>query len=423
MSKLASPHSELKDALLSFRHAYVTVGAFSFAINLLMLTPSIYMLQIYDRVLGSGSTATLLLLTLIALGLFALMSMMEWVRSRVLVRVGARLDLEINARVFDAAFERNLRQTGQNPAQALHDLSSLRQTLTGAGVVALMDAPWTPVYLVVIFMFHPYLGALSLVGLFTLVALAVVNQAVSRSPLDKAQKLGMAASTQAGNNLRNAEVIDAMGMLAAVRGRWFELHRRFLAQQALASDRAGLLGAMSRFVRVSLQSLILGYGALLAIAGQVSSGMMIAASILMGRALAPVEMLISNWSQLVSARAAYQRLSHLLQTYPARIKGMPLPKPKGVLVLNNVAIAVPSSNVPILRNVNLEIKPGEVVAVVGPSASGKSSLARVMVGIWPSVSGSVRLDGGDPRLDPGSLVEAHYAASSAGPVAVPSVVK
>jgi ATP-binding cassette subfamily C exporter for protease/lipase len=395
MNTHISPYPELKDAFLSFRRAYLTVGAFSCVTNVLMLTPSIYMLQIYDRVLASGNTATLLLLTLVAVGLFALMSAMEWVRSRVLVRIGAHVYLKINARVFEAAFERNLRQAGQNPSQALQDLSSLRQALTGAGVVALMDAPWAPIYLVVIFLFHPYLGIFSLLGLFVLVALAVINQTVSKGPLEEAQKMGMAANMQAGNHLRNTEVINAMGMLPAIRRRWFELHRKYLAQQALANDRAGLLAATSRFVRISLQSLILGYGALLTIDGQISSGMMIAASILMGRALAPVEMLIGNWSQLMSARAAYQRLSQLLQTYPAKVRGMPLPKPRGELVLENVAVAVPGSNMPILRNVSFQVDPGKVVAVIGPSASGKSSLARVMVGTWPVLSGSVRLDGSD----------------------------
>lgn len=395
MSRPAQQRSELAEVLLSFRRAFMTVGSFSFFINLLMLTPAIYMLQIYDRALGSRNVTTLLMLTLITLGLFGLMSVLEWIRSMVLVRVGARLDLDINSRVFDATFERNLRQAGQNPAQALNDLASMRQTLTGAGVIALTDAPWMPIYVLVIFMLHVELGIFALIGVLLLVILAVVNERVSAGPLGEAQKLAMAANAQANNNLRNAEVIEAMGMLPAIRGRWFKLHQKFLMQQALASDRAGVLNAITRFVRISMQSLALGYGALLAIEGEITAGMMIAGSIIMGRALAPVEVLIANWKQLVSARAAYGRLAELLQVYPARVAGMPLPRPEGVVLVENAATAAPGSRVLILKNVSFSLKAGEIVAVIGPSASGKSTLARLLVGVWPPLAGSVRLDGAE----------------------------
>jgi ATP-binding cassette subfamily C exporter for protease/lipase len=353
------------------------------------------MLQVYDRALNSRNSTTLLMLTLITLGLFALMSLLEWIRSMVLVRVGARLDLDVNTRVFNATFERNLRQAGQNPAQALNDLSSMRQTLTGAGLIALTDAPWMPIYLIVIFLLHVQLGVFALIGVLLLVALAVVNERVSATPLAEAQKLAMAANAQANNHLRNAEVIEAMGMLPAIRRRWFQLHQKFLIQQAVASDRAGVLNALTRFARISMQSLALGYGALLAINGEITPGMMIAGSILVGRALAPVEVLIANWKQLVSARAAYQRLTELLRIYPARIAGMPLPRPLGDVLVDGAATAAPGSKVLILRNVNFSLKAGEVVAVIGPSASGKSTLARMLVGIWPALAGAVRLDGAD----------------------------
>ncbi|QKS30260.1 MAG: type I secretion system permease/ATPase [Candidatus Accumulibacter similis] len=395
MNRPAQQRSELAEVLLSLRRAFITVGSFSFFVNLLMLTPAIYMLQIYDRALGSRNVTTLLMLTLITLGLFGLMSVLEWIRSMVLVRVGARLDLDINARVFDATFERNLRHAGQNPAQALNDLASMRQTLTGAGLIALTDAPWMPIYVLVIFMLHVQLGIFALIGVLLLVILAVVNERVSAGPLGEAQKLAMAASAQANNNLRNAEVIEAMGMLPAIRGRWFKLHQKFLMQQALASDRAGVLNAITRFVRISMQSLALGYGALLAIEGEITPGMMIAGSIIMGRALAPVEVLIANWKQLVSARAAYGRLAELLQVYPARVAGMPLPRPDGVVLVENAATAAPGSRVLILKNVSFSLQAGEVVAVIGPSASGKSTLARLLVGVWPPLAGSVRLDGAE----------------------------
>ncbi len=395
MNRSSQQRPELEQALLSFRKAFLTVGAFSFFINLLMLTPSIYMLQIYDRALNSRNSTTLLMLTLITLGLFALMSLLERIRSMVLVRIGARLDLDVNTRVFNATFERNLRQAGQNPAQALNDLSTIRQTLTGAGLIALADAPWMPIYLIVIFLFHLYLGLFALFGVLLLVALAVVNERVSAGPLGEAQRLAMAANAQVNNHLRNAEVIEAMGMLPAIRTRWFKLHEKFLLQQALASDRAGTLNALTRFARISMQSLALGFGAFLAINGDITSGMMIAASILVGRALAPVEVLIGNWKQLVSARAAYVRLSELLRVYPARVAGMPLPRPLGEVVVENAATAAPGSKLMILRNVSFRIKAGEVVAVIGPSASGKSTLARLLVGVWPALAGAVRLDGAD----------------------------
>ena len=395
MAQAPPKTGELKQALLAFHSAYVTIGAFSFIINLLMLAASIYMLQGSDRALGSRNMTTLAALTAMVLGMVALMALLEWVRSMVLVRVGARLDMDINVRVFNATFERNLRLAGQNPAQAMHDLATIRQTLTGAGVVAVMDAPWMPVYIFVIFLFHPYLGIFAIVGALILMGLAFANERVSKAPLAEVQKLAMATNTLVNNNLRNAEVIEAMGMLPAIRARWFDLQHKLLVQQAQASDKAGLLGALTKFARIGMQSLTLGYGALLAIEGLITSGMMSAASILVGRALAPVEMLIANWKQLVTAYAAYGRLSELLRVFPAREGGMPLPKPKGALVLDSACTAAPGSNVMILKNVSLKIAAGEVVAVIGPSASGKSSLARLLVGIWPAVSGSVRLDGAD----------------------------
>ena len=395
MNRPGEPSGELKRALLSFRKAYVTVGAFSMIINLLMLAPSLYMLQVYDRALNSRNVTTLIVLTAITLGMLAVMALLEWVRSMILVRVGANLDLDINTRVFNATFERSLRRAGQNPAQALHDLTSIRQTLTGAGLVAVMETPWMPIYLIVIFLFHPYLGIFALAGALILIALAFANEMVSKDPLAEAQRLAIAANAQANNNLRNAEVIEAMGMLPAIRGRWFDLQHKLLVQQALASDRAGLMGAITKFARMSIQSLTLGFGCYLAIEGSLTAGMMIAATILVGRALAPVEMLIGNWKQLVSARAAYARLSALLQTFPEREGGMALPKPSGALTLEGAAVAAPGSNLPILRNVSLKIGAGEVVAVIGPSASGKSSLARLLVGVWPALAGSVRLDGAD----------------------------
>jgi len=395
MSRTSAKRGELLSAILSYRNAFITVAAFSFFINFMMLTPSIYMLQVYDRVLASRNETTLLMLSFLIVGLYAMMSLLEAVRSFVLVRVGARLDLQLNARVFTAAFERNLVKSGSNAAQSLGDLATVRQAFTGAALLALMDAPWMPIYLVVIFIFSVPLGVFALVGALLLVALALVNERISHPPLDEAQKLGMHASTMASNHLRNAEVIEAMGMLPQIRGRWFELHLQFLRKQALASDRAGLMGGLTKFVRITMQSLVLGFGALLTIKGEMTAGMMIASSILVGRALAPVELLIGNWKQILSAQAAYGRLQELLSAHPARKSGMPLPPPTGDVSLYAVSAVAPGTRNLILNNVNLSIKAGEVVAVIGPSAAGKSSLARLLVGVWPAASGTVRLDGAD----------------------------
>lgn len=395
MKKLFDKRSELGEILFGFRKTFYKVGAFSFVINMLMLMPSIYMMQVYDRVLASSNEFTLLMLTAMTLGLYALMSLLELVRSSVLIRVGNQMDMQLNNRTFTAAFERNLRRTGGNAAQAIHDLTSVRQFLTGQGLFAFFDAPWTPIYLIFCFFFHPLLGSIVVVGALILFALAYATEIATRKPLAEANQASIAAGAFANNNLRNAEVIEAMGMLPAIREKWFAQHMRILENQTLASDRAAKISAITKFVRISLQSLALGAGALLAIEGKITPGMMIAASILMGRALQPVEMAIGTWKQLISARAAYSRLEGLLKDHPVRGEGMPLPKPEGNILVENVVAGAPGGQVPILKGLSFAIQAGDVVGVVGPSASGKSTLARLLVGVWPAQAGKVRLDGAD----------------------------
>ncbi|OEZ53144.1 type I secretion system permease/ATPase [Duganella sp. HH105] len=395
MKKLLNPKNEIQQVLLGFRRTFYTIGAFSAITNLLMLAPSLYMLQVYDRVLASRNEITLLMLTLMILGAYLAMTALELVRSFVLVRVGAKFDMELNKRVYTAAFEQNLRRSGGNAGQALQDLTNVRQFLTGNALFAFFDAPWFPVYLIVIFVFEPSLGVFSLVGTVLLVALAYVNEVVSRKPLAEANTMAIAAGTLATNNLRNAEVIESMGMLPNLMNRWFKLHTRFLHLQAEASEKAGTVGAITKFVQVSIQSLILGFGALLVIDGKITSGMMIAASILVGRALAPVQQVIGVWKTFSSTRSAYERLTTLLETNPARNAGMELPKPQGQLFVEGVSASPPGSTVPLLKGVNFAINPGEVLGVIGPSGSGKSTLARLLVGVWPAMMGKVRLDGAD----------------------------
>ena len=394
-NRLQKPRNEIELVLIKFKKTFYTVGVFSAITNLLMLVPSIYMLQVYDRVLASANEVTLLMLTLMILGAYALLAGLELIRSFVLVRVGAAFDMELNKRIYSASFEQNLKKSGQNAGQALSDLTTIRQFLTGNGVFAFFDAPWFPIYLVVIFFFEPALGWFSLGGTALLVILAYVNERVSKKPLAEASSMSIAANTHATNNLRNAEVIESMGMLPNLMGNWFKLHGKFLHLQAEASEKAGIVSALTKFVQISLQSLVLGYGALLVIEGRMTAGMMIAASILVGRALAPVQQLIGVWKTFSSTRSAYERLVALLEANPARESGMALPKPAGHLSVEGVTAAPPGSNVAIIKGLNFSIGAGEVLGVIGPSGSGKSTLARLLVGVWPAQVGKVRLDGAD----------------------------
>ncbi|MEZ5701791.1 MAG: type I secretion system permease/ATPase [Burkholderiaceae bacterium] len=394
-SSLKLPDNEIGHALAAFRSAFRSVGAFSAVINLLMLVPSLYMLQVYDRVLTSRNETTLAMLTLMVLGAYLFMNALELVRSHVLIRVGAHLDMQLNQRVYVASFEQNLKRTGGNAGQALADLTTIRQFLTGHSMFAFFDAPWFPVYLVVIFLFDWTLGLFALAGTVVLVLLAWVNEVVSRKPLTEANTMAVAAGNLATNNLRNAEVIEAMGMLPNLMSRWFKLHTRFLQLQAQASQKASLVNASSKFVRVSMQSLILGLGALLALENRITPGMMIVGSILMGRALAPVDQLIAMWKGWSGTRSAYRRLSDLLAANPVRPERMALPRPQGRVAAEAVTVLPPGTQIPALRNLSFNLAAGEALGVIGASGSGKSTLARVLVGVWPAVAGAMRLDGSD----------------------------
>jgi ATP-binding cassette subfamily C exporter for protease/lipase len=389
------PQTEIARILAGFKRVFATVGVFSAIINLLLLVPALYMLQVYDRVLASRNETTLLMLTLMVVGAYLLMGSLEFVRSFVLIRVGAQFDMRLNKRVYTAAFEQNLRRGGGNAGQALQDLTNIRQFLTGQGLFAFFDAPWFPVYLMVIFLFDPLLGFFALGGTIILLVLAFLNETISKKPLAEASTMAVASNNLASNNLRNAEVIAAMGMLPNLMSRWFGLHSRFLQLQAEASEKAGTIAAVTKFVRMSLQSLILGLGALLVLDGKITPGIMIVASILMGRALSPVEQLIAGWKNWSGTRSAYNRLSELLEANPIRESGMSLPKPEGKLSVEAITAGPPGSSRPVLRNLSFAIGPGDVLGIIGPSGAGKSTLARLLVGIWPAMGGKVRLDGAD----------------------------
>jgi ATP-binding cassette, subfamily C, bacterial exporter for protease/lipase len=389
------PKNELADALSSCKGAFKTVGVFSAIINLMLLVPSLYMLQVYDRVLASRNQTTLLMLTIMVLGAFAFMSLLEFVRSFVLIRVGAKLDMALNQRIYTAAFEQNLKKAGGNAGQALQDLTTVRQFVTGNALFAFFDAPWFPFYLVVIFLFNSSLGVFALCGITVLIALAYLNEVASKKSMTEAGNMAIAAGNLATNNLRNAEVIEAMGMLPNLMARWFKLHGRFLQLQAEASEKTAVITAFTKFFRVSLQSLILGFGALLTLDGKITGGMMIVSSILMGRTLSPVEQLIGVWKTWSGTRSAYGRLNELLAANPARHTGMALPKPLGRVSVEAVTAGPPGSHLAVIKNLSFAIVPGDVLGIIGPSGSGKSTLARLLVGVWPSAMGTVRLDGAD----------------------------
>jgi ATP-binding cassette subfamily C exporter for protease/lipase len=396
--KFKAPQNEVAQVLASFKQTFRNIGVFSAVINMLMLMPAIYMLQLYDSVLTSRNEMTLLMLTLIMLGAYIFMGALEYVRSFVLIRVGAQLDMKLNKRIYTAAFEQSLKQGDGNAGQALKDLTNLRQFLTGNALFAFFDAPWFPIYLFVIFMFHPGLGVFALCGTAILIALAYINEKVSHKPLADANSMAIASTTVASNNLRNAEVIEAMGMLPNIQSRWYKLHSRFLNLQAEASEKAGIVTALSKSFTVALQSLMLGLGALLVLDNSITPGMMIAGSILLGRAIAPVQLLISVWKQIGSTRSAYERLTQLLEQNPAREAGMALPKPNGIIAVESVTAIPPGGKVPVIKGLSFSLAAGEVLGIIGPSGSGKSTLARLLVGIWPAAAGKVRLDGADVYL-------------------------
>lgn len=390
--------TELGQAIHQFRKTFYSLAAFSCVINFLGLTPALFMLQVYDRVLSSRNETTLLMLVLLVGGLYLISALLEYARSSVLIRVGNKLDMTLNQRVFTSAFERNLRQSGGNPSQALNDLTTVRQFMTGNSLFAFIDTPWTPIYMGVAFLVHPILGFVMLGGSIVLIILAFFNNLSTRKPLADANGAAVQAAQFADSHLRNAEVIESMGMLPGIRARWMKMHAHVLALQTLASDRGAKFTGVTRFFRMYLQSLILGVGALLVLAGDITPGMMIVCSLLMGKALAPVEQVIGAWKHMISARESYKRLDELLESAPPRGETLSLPAPKGHVLVENLIAGAPGQPAPILRGVNFEVQAGEVVGVIGPSASGKSTLARLLVGVWGPRAGSVRLDGADVYL-------------------------
>ena len=385
--------SELTRALWAFRREFLMVGVFSMVANVLMLSPTLYMLQVFDRVMSSRSELTLLAMSLITLFLFGVMAFAEWMRSRVLVRSGVRLDALLGTRVFNASFDAHLAPSRVSPARSFGDLIQIRQFLTGQGILAFFDTPWTPIYMGVLFILHPMLGFLALFFAAVQGALAWFGHRRTVTPAEEASKASSESAAYLQSKLRNAEVLEPMGMVHNLRPHWARRHAHAQELQGRAQAITHRITAWSKFIRYSQQSLALGAGALLVIDGQLSPGGMIAANVLMSRALAPIDMLVGTWRGFIGARSAFRRLEALLAAHPERDPALSRVAPQGALALRDVVAVAPGRAEPILKGVSVAVPQGTVTVVLGPSGSGKSTLARCMLGIWPDVSGEVLIDG------------------------------
>ena len=386
--------SELAAALGACRRAFLAIGLFSGMSNILMLTGSLFMLEVYDRVLPSRSVPTLVALLILTAGLYAAQGFIDAIRSRILVRIGDSLDETMSMRVYDAIVRLPLKIGGKGDgSQPIRDLDSVRGFLSGAGPSAFFDLPWLPVYLAVCFLFHPYIGLTALGGAIILIALTVATELRTRSPTRQATQFAVARNALMESSRRNAEAMTAMGMVGRIAKRWREANRSYIAATGQASDVVGGLGAASKVLRLLLQSSLLAVGAWLVIHQESTPGIIIAGSILGGRALAPVDLAIANWRGFIGARQSWHRLSRLLAQLPPRTEPMPLQPPSKTIVVQNAAVCPPGEQKIVCQDVNFTLTGGKALGIIGPTASGKSSLARMLVGVWSPLRGTVRLDG------------------------------
>ena len=387
--------SELGRVLAGFKHEFWLAGFFSLVANALLLTPTLYMLQLYDRVMVSHSELTLLAVSMITVFLLALMALAEWGRTHLLIGAGQRLDPLLSSRLFSASFAASLRQSIQNPSRSFSDFTLIRQFLTGSGILTFFDAPWALIYLAVLFSLHPLLGCLALLFMLLQGALAWWGQRHTLVPAEAAAQSLTEVNVFLQAKLRNVEVLEAMGMLPQLQSHWAKRHADYLGKNALAQSLQHRTTAWSKLLRYSQQSLVLGTGALLVINGQLSTGAMIAANVLMSRALAPIDQMVGLWRVMAGVKAAYGRIEALLQQHQPPLLDADLTATGGEIVLHKVVAKAAGRKAPILKNISLSLPVGTVLVVLGASGSGKSTLARVLVGVWPDLSGEV-LSGGVP---------------------------
>lgn len=389
--------SELTEAVMALKPYFWRAFGFALIAGLLVLAPTFYMLEVYDRVINSRSHRTLAMLTLMVLFVYVVMEVLDWARAETMREAGERLDQRVAPRVFQAIYESNLRRLGPPSIQPMNDFRTLRDFLSQQVLAAAMESPVALVFAFILFVISPALGWAAVIGAVVLVTLAWFNERSTSPPLLASARVAIAAQQYADGSLRNAEVIESMGMLANIHRRWMDKQREFLGLQAEASHKAGAFQAASKLVQTTMGSLMLGLGAWLILANALpgGAGMMIVGSVLGGRILAPLVQLVSQWRTVVNLRDAWRRLDQLLEMFPTRQPAMSLPPPKGQLTVEALAATARGGQIPILKGVAFALQPGEVLAVVGPSASGKTTLARLLVGLWPAFSGKVRLDGAD----------------------------
>lgn len=368
---------------------------FSFFTNILVLTPSLYMLEVYDRVVGSRNHKTLLMLTLLVVGLYLVLELLEWVRRQVLYDAGLQLDKNLRDRIFSAMFAAKLQNQPGAGVQYLKDLKTIRDYLPSTSFLAFVDAPFALLVLILIFLMNHLLGWFAVAGALLQFAIGFFNERRIRESLESAGRQAILAQSYALGIIRNAQVIESMGMLGHVFRRWISRQNEFLEMQAVASDHAGTNSALSKLVQSLLGSLLLGVGCWLSLRGELGGSMMIVGSILGGRVLAPLVQIVGSWRLVENFREAWTRLDALLGDFPGQEPTMPLPAPSGSLSVEGVVAVPPKSAVQVLRGISFRVAPGDNLAIIGPSASGKTTLARLLVGIWPAVSGKVRLDGSD----------------------------
>jgi ATP-binding cassette subfamily C protein len=389
-----SSRSELATALGTCRHAFIGIGLFSGMINILMLTGSFFMLQIYDRVLPSRSVPTLVALSILAGTLYVFQGVLDVVRGRILVWIGMSVDESLSSRVFETTIRLPLK-AGHHAGglQGIRDLDNIRSFLSGLGPTALFDLPWIPLYLGICFAFHFWIGVTAVIGAIVLSAITLLTEAFTRDPIKAATSYSMIRTDLAESSRRNAEVLIAMGMASSLQARWQEINRKYMASQRRASDVSGGLGAVAKILRMVLQSAVLGTGAYLVIYQQATAGIIIAGSILAARALAPVDLAIANWRGFVAARQSWARLTKQLALLPAQDDPMPLPCPANDITLKQVSIAAPGQQKLLVQDVSFCVERGRGLGIIGPTGAGKSCLARALVGVWEPARGKVCLDG------------------------------
>lgn len=354
-----------------------------------------YMMWLFDRVLNSKNELTLLMLTVIVLFMYAMWWALEAVRSLIVIQISKHIDAQLNEQVYDAAFTKALRQDGVNPVQALNDLTVLRQFVTGPILFSVFDLPWFPIFMTILFIFSFWMGIFCIVTIIIMAVLTAYNEVLTKSKLLKANELSMNASNTAGNTIRNSEVLDAMGMLSTMKAQWLKLHESFLEHQTVASQRAATFGTITKVFQMAVQSLIMGLGALLVLMQNITPGMMYASSFVMGKVLMPIQLIVQGWPQIATAMASYKRLATLINENPPREYSMSLPKPVGHIMVEGIFVAPPGQQRAVVQGVGFSIEPGDLLGIVGPSASGKSTLAKCMIGVWHPLAGKVRLDGAD----------------------------